>query len=453
MPISQLMILSQRGDRLAFKQYRSDVPRSTDDMLFKKYGCWDGAMSQAPPGDCPPFFTERGVHFCVVRRRHLFFVCTTRENVSPNTLVEVLLRIVAVIQDFLGVLSEESIRRNFSLVYELWDEMVDYGIPQELDTERLRPYVHHDVVAVSDCEAPTETLLDRLKRAELTERVKRSDAAATSVLQRGDSDRNEVFVDLLERVSVVFGADGSPLAAQVDGSLHIKSFLKGTPTLYLGLHSGVAVRESTHPSEARGASVLLDSICFHELCNHSRFDAERLVVVQPPVGETCLLNYRVSASIQFPFQLRAALDVRAAHRGELSLRVRSDFSPRATAVGTRVRVPLPPQTTGATVELAPGATDQSFEYRAAEHEVDWVVPRFSGGMEHACRVCFTTADPMTPAMQRQVGPLSLLFEVPQHSVSGMRVDSLRIEERSSAYRPERWIRCVAQGDSYVFRLH
>ena len=30
-------------------------------------------------------------------------------------------------QDYCGVLSEDSLRKNFILVYELLDEMVDYG--------------------------------------------------------------------------------------------------------------------------------------------------------------------------------------------------------------------------------------------------------------------------------------------------------------------------------------
>ena len=35
-----------------------------------------------------------------------------------------------VIKDYCGVLTEESIRKNFLLIYELLDECIDYGFAQ-----------------------------------------------------------------------------------------------------------------------------------------------------------------------------------------------------------------------------------------------------------------------------------------------------------------------------------
>ena len=45
-------------------------------------------------------------------------------------IIELLNRISKVIKDYCGVLSEEAIRKNFILVYELLDEILDYGYPQ-----------------------------------------------------------------------------------------------------------------------------------------------------------------------------------------------------------------------------------------------------------------------------------------------------------------------------------
>lgn len=54
----------------------------------------------------------------------LLFVATTRVNVSPSLVLEFLQRNARVIKDYLGVLNEESLRKNFVLVYELLDEMI-----------------------------------------------------------------------------------------------------------------------------------------------------------------------------------------------------------------------------------------------------------------------------------------------------------------------------------------
>ncbi len=47
----------------------------------------------------------------------------TRENVSPSVVLELLRRIGGVIRDYCGVLSEEAVRKNCVLVYELLDEV------------------------------------------------------------------------------------------------------------------------------------------------------------------------------------------------------------------------------------------------------------------------------------------------------------------------------------------
>lgn len=54
----------------------------------------------------------------------MFFVATTRVNVSPSLVLELLQRIARVIKDYLGILNEESLRKNFVLVYELLDEVI-----------------------------------------------------------------------------------------------------------------------------------------------------------------------------------------------------------------------------------------------------------------------------------------------------------------------------------------
>lgn len=45
-------------------------------------------------------------------------------NVSPSLFLELLQRIARVTKDYLGVLNEDSLRKNFILVYELLDEVI-----------------------------------------------------------------------------------------------------------------------------------------------------------------------------------------------------------------------------------------------------------------------------------------------------------------------------------------
>ncbi|RYH00555.1 hypothetical protein EON65_49170 [archaeon] len=62
--------------------------------------------------------------YIFIRRSGLIIACTTRYNVSPSATVELLVRMAKVFKDYCGLLTEEAIRKNFVLVYELLEEMM-----------------------------------------------------------------------------------------------------------------------------------------------------------------------------------------------------------------------------------------------------------------------------------------------------------------------------------------
>ena len=52
------------------------------------------------------------------------------------------------VQDYCGLLSEDAVRKNFVLVYELLDEIIDYGYPQNSSSEALKELVHNEPTIV-----------------------------------------------------------------------------------------------------------------------------------------------------------------------------------------------------------------------------------------------------------------------------------------------------------------
>lgn len=55
----------------------------------------------------------------------------------------------------------------------------------------------------------------------------------------GRQRRSEIFVDVLERLTVVLSADGSVVNASLDGSIQMKSYLDGKYILKLALNEDV----------------------------------------------------------------------------------------------------------------------------------------------------------------------------------------------------------------------
>ena len=68
------------------------------------------------------------------------------------------------------------------------------------------------------------------------------------------------------------------------------------------------------------------------------------------------------------------------------------------------------------------------------------------------RVKIVTDAPITAAMKREIGPVSMGFEVPMYNVSNLQVRYLRISETHKSYNPYRWVRYITQSSSYVSRV-
>lgn len=100
--------------------HRFQILMNVDDMWFNTA---DSAPDIQP--SCPQIID--GVNYLHVKVNGLLFVATTRANVSPALILELLQRIARIIKDYCGILSEDSMRKNFVLVYELLDEIIVSG--------------------------------------------------------------------------------------------------------------------------------------------------------------------------------------------------------------------------------------------------------------------------------------------------------------------------------------
>ncbi|OEH75018.1 coatomer protein gamma sub-unit [Cyclospora cayetanensis] len=108
--LSQVFILSPRGDCLISRDFRRDVPRGAAEIFLRKVRFWgqqqqqevsatsDGSPTVAAGSEAPPVFTVGGLSFAFLRRSGLLFVLVTQQNPSPSLLIEVLLRIVKAIK-------------------------------------------------------------------------------------------------------------------------------------------------------------------------------------------------------------------------------------------------------------------------------------------------------------------------------------------------------------------
>lgn len=67
----------------------------------------------------------------------------SKRNTNAAEIILFLHRLVQVLVEYFKELEEESIRDNFVIIYELMDEMMDFGYPQTTESKILQEYVSH----------------------------------------------------------------------------------------------------------------------------------------------------------------------------------------------------------------------------------------------------------------------------------------------------------------------
>jgi len=228
--------------------------------------------------EAPPIFTVGDVNFVYLSQNGLYFVATTHSNISGSLVAEVISRIARVFKDYCGVLTEEAIRQNFVLVYELIDEMIDFGYPQDTSTELLKAYVFNEPVVVRKKESSVlpSNLLSGFKLPDMNPKTIPSNAVDKPITLSGSSKKvNQIFVDIYERINVTFNSDGVVVRSEINGTIQMKSYLTGNPELKLALNEEIVVGKS--PSGSNYGSIVLDDCNFHECVRTDDFEMLRML--------------------------------------------------------------------------------------------------------------------------------------------------------------------------------
>ena len=126
-------------------------------------------------------------------------------------------------QDYFNELEQESIRDNFVTVYELLDEMMDFGYPQLTSGRILKEYILNESNRLTDEVLPPSNITNVVTWRPLGIKHK----------------RNEVFLDVVEKLNLLVSSTGQVLQSEILGSLQMKCYLSGMPELKLGLNDKV----------------------------------------------------------------------------------------------------------------------------------------------------------------------------------------------------------------------
>lgn len=388
-----------------------------------------------------PLYKKDGIHFISVHKNSLYFLITTRENVSFTLMTEILNRIIILIKDYIGILNEESVRKNQSLIYELLDEIFDYGLLQCLSTSELKFFMLNDPIEI-ERQIQTNFNIFQITGSNVV-----SPISSIRPIQTTKFKKNEIFVDIIEKLNVTIH-NNQVTQSEILGIITMKSYLQGRPKISLSLNEDLIIKNLNSSNTKNG--VFIDAMNFSSFVEKESFLHNRILKMNPPDGEFTILNYRVVNDFRVPFKFSPMFEVQES-RIQFIIKLIADFDKDFKATNVMIRIPIPTFTHTVSVDFQE-PKNNTYEFKTTEKVIYWGIKEIVGQSEETCKIKINLLTKFQGDIKRHLGPLTVKFEMPMFNVSGLKMRYLKVEERGEDYNPQKWIRYITQSSSYVYRI-
>ena len=136
----------------------------------------------------------------------------------------------------------------------------------------------------------------------------------------------------------------------------------------------------------------------------------------------------------------------------MSTNIVANFSDKFFAGNVVVRFNVPKSTQNVYFDLAKNKIGHKTDYIPNENACVWKIPKFQGGAENILVTKMTLSNNKTSECRKELGPITMTFEIPTYNISKLQVKELKILTNEKNYNPLRWVRSVTQASSYVARI-
>ncbi|KAI3684501.1 hypothetical protein L6452_33725 [Arctium lappa] len=422
--VSALFILDIKGRCLISRHYRGDISSVEAERFFTKL-----LEKEEDIESQGPIVFDNGVSHVFFQHNNVYLMAVSRQNCNVASLIAFLHRLANVFEYYFEELEEESLRDNFVVVYELLDEMMDFGYPQYTEATVLSEFIKTDAY-----------------KLEVTQRPPMAVTNAVSWRNEGIFyKKNEVFLDVIESVNILINSNRQIIRSEVVGALKMRTCLSGMPECKLGLNDRLLMDAQGRASE--GKAIDLEDVRFHQCVRLARFESDRTISFIPPDGSFDLMTYRLNTQVKPLIWIDAQVERHARSRVVL-IKARSQFRERSNATNVHIDIPVPSDATKPIVRTTMGSASY-----APEHDsIIWRIKSFPGDKVYMLgaefRLPSVTYEDGTPDRK---APIHVKFEIPYFTVSGIQVRHLKVIEKSG-YQTLPWVRYITMAGEYEIRL-
>lgn len=428
---SLFYVLDSKGAPLICRSYRGDITQDPPAVFQRR-------VLDEEEFCVTPVFEEQGHTYCFIRVNDVFFLMVSKINTCPLQQIAFMRRCVSVFEGYFEHVSQETVVDNFVIVYELLDEMCDFGFPQYTEAKVLKEYITQE--GLISYLMPE----DKLRVKELPPAVTGMGGGTPWRLPgKYKYRKNEAYLDVVESINILVSPEGETLSSEIVGQLKMHVRLSGMPTLKLGLNDkamlGIAGRS--------GRAVEMADVKLHQCVRLDQFESDRVITFIPPDGDFELMTYRTSKKITPLVHVECKFSKRSATWVEMTIAARTQYRRSTTATFVDILIPIPSDADKPEAKCSLG----KLRYAPESSVLVWSLRGLSGGRRFSCLCKFhlpsvRSSDPKAMAKR----PIQVKFEIPFFTASGFQVRYLKVTEKAN-YEALPWVRYITQSGDYQVR--
>ncbi|KAH9577241.1 Mu homology domain [Trypanosoma melophagium] len=423
--ISSIFFLNHQGEVIIEKQFRERCPRIILEDFWSTYMTPLRSVTEA--SSVIPYSRFA---FVKIHRNDVVLLAVVTNEVFPLLVMEILALIAKVVQGYLKILSENTLRENFSVVYQILEELIDNGYP--LTTEM---HVLEELVVPPTLENKFRNVLDAPAK------IKRRGMGVRSVPWRDPSTRHrssEIFFDVVEQLDCIVDSEGGLVKALVRGAVEVNCRLGGMPDVVMHLTN----------------LDFVDDIAFHRCVRRNRYEIDRTICFIPPDGKFTLMQYRCKPllDVQIPFYVapQITFDTNSGRfncmvglrGGGLSIKSKEYEMHKVV-----IHLPLPPQTEAVHVH---SSTQGSTNFNKSRGVLTWSIGTlFRSTCSLSGEFTISLEKDGNGVMPCTGDSAAVEFSIPNYLMSSIRVDSVQVLNEIG--KPYKGVKYVTTSGRFVVR--
>lgn len=419
--LSSLFFLNSYGEVLIEKQFREKIPRNVLEDYWSTYMHPLRSLEEA--ASVVQYSRYAFIH--ILREGVVMLGVTTRE-IPPMMTIEILSMIHRKLAYYLKEMTEERLKENFSLVYQLLEELIDNGYPLTTEYHLLQ-----ELVPKPGIEAQLRSLLDKPKS-----NGARAAHEGGAISWRSPDIKyaaNEMFFDCTEFMDVVVGAEGQVVRANIRGEIDCNCKLSGMPDVLVSLRN----------------HELIEDIAYHRCVRHNRYESDRVLNFIPPDGPFRLLQYRTKniPNLIPPFYVNPQVTFNK-HSGRLNCMVgirggNLGLDKDKEVHKVVIRIPLPPH---ADVVKVSSISTGTYTFSQQSKVLTWKIGHLTmNSPSLSAEFSVKQSDEIT---ENTGEPVSVEFQIPNHNISGVKIESVNVHEN---YKPYKGVKYMTRAGRFSVR--